>query len=67
MKKKIGKRRIVLGVGHPWFRFDPTGLKVIGVNLSKNPTYNVIGDVIPLRRGNLGAWNKCRLVLEKIR
>ena len=58
-KKKV--RRVVLGVGHPWFAHKHTNIAFDSVYLT--PRAGVAGSV-PFRPTAVGNWNKVRLVLE---
>ncbi len=57
MKPK--KVRRILGVGHIWFRKERG--EYVGVVLGKDPDGR---ELVPLRIGKLGAYNKVRLVAE---
>lgn len=62
-KPKRKPRRVVLGVGHPWF-LEPTQIGRTHLCLSSKPGgYADIG----LKFGDLGNWNKVRLVLEVLK
>lgn len=71
MKKKTAKkrkvRRVVLGVGHPWF----SGNGFTNVALTKTPAAVSIllrtFEWKSLDINNLGNWNKIRLVAEVIK
>lgn len=69
MKKK--PKRIILGVGHPWYsRTETKGNGYTKLQMTKTP----VPQSILLRQGTeelvefdpqgTGNWNKCRLVLE---
>lgn len=51
-------RRVVLGVGHPWFSLTT-------VALTKAPVHESI--LLRLSWKNLGNWNKIRLVAEVLK
>lgn len=66
MKKR---KRIVLGEGHPWFCSSDGVYDAI--QLTKNRVAQSIllrGDekTVPLELGNLGNWNRIRLIAEVI-
>lgn len=61
-------KRIVLGAGHPWYsgRIDG-GFST--VQLTRKPVPQSIllrggEELVPLKHGGTGNWNKVRLVLE---
>ena len=61
-------RRIVLGIGHPWY-FSSTGCLYDCIKLTEKPVAQSIllrgGEkTVPLIGGDTGNWNKVRLVLE---
>lgn len=66
-KPKRKPRRVVLGVGHPWFYIGDSG----GVGLTVDP----VSDCLLLRNfvwksldpSGLGNWNKIRLVAEVLK
>lgn len=63
-KAKKGKRkprRVVLGVGHPWFYACGTQL----VLRTKNSSWD--GEAKMLRFGDLGGYNRIRLVAEVLK
>ena len=63
MRRKA--RRIVLGVGHPWF-FEGTDLHVL--RLYKQPKQpGVFHEGVTLNTGSCGNWNKVRLVIEVLK
>jgi len=62
MTNKLKKvRRVVLGVGHPWFTHKHTNIAFDSVYLT--PKAGADGSV-PFRPTAVGNWNKVRLVLE---
>lgn len=69
MKKAKAKsrkvRRVVLGVGHPWFLHDTYGTRSM-VWLCASDEYRIDSGV-GLSYGNLGYWNKVRLVAEVLK
>lgn len=72
MKAKVSKskrptrrkpRRVVLGVGHPFFqRVDGPG--VVGYQKVMLLEGNLQGDALTFKIGNLGGYNKVRLIAE---
>ena len=72
MTKKKPKR-VVLGMGHPWFIATDGGRVVYdGVYLTTKPVHPsiLLRTPVPhvdLKIGRVGNWNKCRLVLEVLR
>lgn len=60
-KKKRKPRRVVLGVGHPWF-FARQGASYDAVMLFTG--HNEAGSTVPFKFRGVGNWNKVRLVLE---
>lgn len=66
MKVKIKTKkakRVVLGVGHPWFS-KRTGIH--NYDAVSIFTENMSGTCVPLKLGTLGGYNKIRLVAEVI-
>jgi hypothetical protein len=61
--KKRRPRRVVLGVGHPWFNLSP-GAGRTHVSLSAKP--NTLSDVV-LNFRDLGNYNRVRLVAEVLK
>jgi len=60
--KKTGKvRRVVLGVGYPWYFRSIGALQTDSVRLASRPGLGMSSVPIKLMGGN---WNKVRLVLE---
>lgn len=61
-KKDKKPKRVILGVGHPWFHttFGPT-CKAVGLTSIRN------GIPKSLRFGKHGNWNKVRLVMEVLK
>lgn len=59
--KKRKVRRVVLGVGNPWFSHKHSSIEFDCVYLT--PGAGAAGS-IPLKFRNVGNWNKVRLVLE---
>ena len=73
MKKKAKPkkpRRVVLGVGHPWFTAIDDSLYA-RVALTRTPVAQSIllrqFDWLPLKFRNLGNWNRIRLVAEVLK
>lgn len=66
MRAKTKKvRRIVLGVGHPWFS---VGMKRrIAYDTVRLFTAHGSAETVPFKFTDVGNWNKCRLVLEVIK
>ena len=69
-KKKPAKkvRRVVLGTGHPWFLFSQRmgarqGVRTV-VCLGAREGFS---EDVRLNFGNLGNWNKIRLVAEVLK
>lgn len=59
-------KRIVLGVGHPWFeKVDGPG--VVGYQKISLMEGDGRGDALTLKIGKLGGYNKIRLVAEVLR
>ena len=58
-RKKV--RRVVLGVGHPWFFSKAQGVMFDAVYLTEHAG---TGDSVAFKFRNVGNWNKVRLVLE---
>lgn len=56
----IGVRRIVLGVGHPWFHHYKEDVMFDAISITDGDA----GPTIPLKYRGVGGWNKVRLVLE---
>ena len=70
--KKV--RRVVLGVGHPWFSAEKCGggYSYNGVRLTEKPVAASIlmrgGEkLVDFKFSDVGNWNKVRLVLEVIK
>ncbi len=72
MKKPKNKvKRIVLGVGHPWYSREikgSEGWSYDHVSLTPEPIVSSlvvsVWKTVPLNTGGTGNWNKVRLVLE---
>jgi hypothetical protein len=60
-KPKKKARRVILGVGHPWF-FAREGVQYDAVTLFEG--HGQAGSPVYLKFRNVGNWNKVRLVLE---
>ena len=58
--KKRKPRRVVLGVGHPWF----VGTPCRGLIMYKHPVGK--WEYATLKHQDLGNWNRIRLVAEVI-
>lgn len=63
--KKTKKRRVVLGVGFPWFD-KRGGPGMEGVGYQKVMLIGVGTEVLTLNIEDLGAYNKIRLIAEVI-
>ena len=64
MKRKPKKvRRIILGVGHPWFHLYKETVMYDAVSITQVDA----GPTIPLKFSRVGGWNKVRLVLEVLK
>ena len=61
MKRTKKPRRVVLGVGHPWF-FARQGIVYDALMLFAG--HNEAGSTVPFKYRDVGNWNKVRLVLE---
>ena len=65
-KKK--PRRVVLGVGHPWFF---AGVTIAGrdqaIGMYLMPGHHVFSDLKAIDPKGLGNWNKIRLVAEVLK
>lgn len=73
MRPNPSRRRVVVGIGYPWF-LDTDGIKPQGrvdfgkIELASKPGRWEKGSrIVSLDPGPLGAWQRCRLVLEPIR
>ena len=69
MKKKRKARRVVLGVGHPWFNSNgKSGHNYNSLSLTNIPV-SECGDWnnVSFKFSDVGNWNKCRLVLEVLK
>ncbi len=64
MNKRKKRRRVILGIGYPWFyqNGDMTGYFRVGLFPGKNAQ----GDAKKLNYGGTGAWKKWKLVLEEV-
>jgi len=58
-------RRVVLGVGHPWFLFDGYGTRAM-VRLCYSDQH-AIDNGVTLDIQDLGAYNRIRLVAEVLK
>jgi hypothetical protein len=69
-KPKRKPRRVVLGVGHPWFSADP-GTTFMAVRLTTSEVSRSIllrtFDWRAIKTGGLGNWNKIRLIAEVLK
>lgn len=66
MKRKSRKpRRIVLGVGHPWYSATKGNGYTI-LQLTKTPVH-AEEELVEFNPKNISIWNKVRLVLEVIK
>jgi hypothetical protein len=64
VKPKAKPRRVVLGVGHPWFSgSENVQYAKVGLTVGAQAVWRWI----PLRFKNLGNWNKIRLVAEVLK
>jgi hypothetical protein len=67
-KPKRKLRRVVFGVGHPWFYAK---VKIGGdyetVGMFLTPAHNVFTDLEAIDSRGLGNWNKIRLVAEVLK
>lgn len=59
-------RRIVLGVGHPWFNVGYKG-RVAYDTVTLTRERNGMGETVPFKFSDVGGWNKVRLVLEVLK
>lgn len=59
--KRRKPRRVVLGVGHPWFFSKAQGVMYDALYLTEG---SGTGDSVPFTFRNVGNWNQVRLVLE---
>jgi hypothetical protein len=70
VKPKKKPRRVVLGVGYPWFSVDRAGrIAYDSVKLTTKPVCNSIlfrgkVETVGFKFRDVGNWNKVRLVLE---
>lgn len=66
MKKAKKVKRVVLGVGHPWFdRFGERYPHCTAIGLTPRRVPVGASEIVPLKgSGRYGNWNKVRLVLE---
>ena len=66
--KKRKVKRVVLGVGHPWFSSRPGEADYTDIALTKRPVAASLVlrnfEWVGLEYANVGNWNKARLVLE---
>ena len=73
MKKPKKIRRVVLGVGHPWFYVSQKGRASYDtMNLTTAPVAQSIllrgyEETVPFKFSDVGNWNKVRLVLEVLK
>lgn len=69
-KPKKKPRRVVLGIGHPWFTAIDDGMYA-RVALTRVPVSNSIllreFQWVPIKFREVGNWNKVRLVLEVLK
>lgn len=68
-KPKKEPRRVVLGVGHPWFYVEPSGEGMKGQRCAMFLTreHHVFTDCPVIDSKDLGNWNKIRLVAEVLK
>ncbi len=70
MKPKPRKaRRVVLGVGHPWFyaKIQGNAVEPNGTAMFLTRAQNVFTGCPPIDSKGLGNWNKIRLVAEVLK
>lgn len=73
MKKAKKVRRVVLGVGHPWFFVSQRGnVGYDTIYLTTAPVaQNILArggeKLVPFKFSDVGNWNKVRLVLEVLK
>ena len=77
MNKTLGKkarRRVVLGVGHPWYSATPTkGSAHTCLQMTKTPVPQSIlfrqgkEELVEFDPQGTGNWNKVRLVMEVLK
>jgi hypothetical protein len=65
-KPKKKPRRVVLGVGHPWFYFDPDYIGLTKIPVAPSILLRRF-DWADLHTARLGNWNKIRLVAEVLK
>lgn len=67
-KPKRKPRRVVLGVGHPWF-YAPTlvGGQDQRIAMFLTPGHRVFTDLEAIDPKDLGNWNRIRLVAEVLK
>ena len=68
-RAKRKPRRVVLGVGHPWFFVEPSGEGMKGQFCAMFLTraHQVFTDCPVIDPDGLGNWNKIRLVAEVLK
>jgi len=70
-KKKPAKkvRRVVLGIGHPWFfaKLAASGVEPKGCAMFLTSGHNVFTRCPTIDPKGLGNWNKIRLVAEVLK
>jgi len=66
---KAKPKRVVLGVGHPWFYVMPSGEGMKGQRCAMLLTreHQVFTDCPVIDNKGLGNWNKIRLVAEVLK
>ena len=62
-KPKKKPRRVVLGVGHPWFNRSLSQWTSVSLTKASAPPFDWVG----LQFGDLGNYNKIRLVAEVLK
>lgn len=68
-KPKKKPRRVVLGVGHPWFyvKVASSGVEPQNCAMLLTKAHQVFQDCVIINSNTLGNWNKIRLVAEVLK